>query len=103
MGFALLLGDSEKREVKISSELGTFTKQFCSYSVALKETLFYIDFAYVLVCVCYNLIRNRAVFQGVFTFPGKKIITKVTILFMNPHFLHIFHCPVAYITALILY
>lgn len=63
MGYELLLGDSEKREVKIRSELGTFTKQLCSYCVALKEILFYIAFACDLVCVCYNLIINSAGFS----------------------------------------
>lgn len=62
MGFKLALGDSEKREVRTSSELGTFMKEFCTYTVALGETLFYVGFARGLFWVSYSVIINRADF-----------------------------------------
>lgn len=60
MDFKLALGDSEKRKVRISSELGTFMKEFCTYTVALGKTLFYVGFARGLFWVSYSVIINRA-------------------------------------------
>lgn len=62
LSFKLVLDDSN-REVRISSDLGTFMKEFCSYPLAFRESLFYVGFPNGLFCVCCSLLINRAGFS----------------------------------------
>ena len=65
LSFKLVLRDSNSKEVRISSYLGTYMKESCSYPLAFRESLFYVGFPSGLLCVCCSLLINRA---GFFSF-----------------------------------